>query len=246
MHRPSRKRLGIGCGLALIVFIGAVILIGSHGQAAPPASTPTTAPVAHVTQAIATSAPTKAVTQVPTPHVTATTQPTAQATATVAPVSGPALLGSDIGTFVANYGQPNSHTDVAGGLYHFQRYPGSNIDFLIVMVDLADGGVYGTRVENVDVQAPDAGWTAQQADAECAAFLPRDAVYKNQVGLSGGYDKIYFSASLAALFLATAFTDANGNQVQAGLFDVQYLYQGQLAASPLDGCSILIGTQQTQ
>ncbi len=144
---------------------------------------------------------------------------------------------------MAKYGQPNDHSTPSGGLYHFQRYSGSNLDFLIVQTDAADGAVYAQRAEGVTAQAPDAGWNQQEASVACAAFLPRDAVYKRQVGLTNGYDKIYFSASVAKLFPASAFTDASNNQVQTGLFDAQYLYK---SGTTIDSCDILIGTEQTQ
>ena len=184
-----------------------------------------------------TAQPTHAATHKPT--VKATSQPTSQQ----APTSGPAILGSNLGAFVANYGHPNDHSIANSGLYHFKRYPGSTLDFLIVVTDLTDGGVYANRVKDITVQAPHAGWSQQEATAACAAFLPRDAVYKREIGLANGYDKIYFSASLARLFPASSFVDVNGNQVQSGLFDVHYLYSsGTIIAS----CDILIGTQQTQ
>ncbi len=82
------------------------------------------------------------------------------------PTSGPAILGGDLGAFVAKYGQPNDHSTPSGGLYHFQRYSGSNLDFLIVQTDAADGGVYAQRAEGVTAQAPDAGWNQQEDECE--------------------------------------------------------------------------------
>jgi hypothetical protein len=175
----------------------------------------------------------------PKPAVKATSQPTSRQ----APTSGPAILGSNLSAFVANYGHPNNHSIANSGLYHFKRYPGSTLDFLIATTDLTDGGVYANRVKDITVQAPHAGWSQQEATAACDAFLPRDAVYKRQIGLANGYDRVYFSASLAGLFPAPSFVDFNGNQVQPGLFDVHYIYSsGTIIAS----CEILIGTQQTQ
>jgi hypothetical protein len=161
----------------------------------------------------------------------------------IKPTSGPALVGGDLGAFVAHYGQPNGHSTPDGGFFNFQRYPGSNRDFLIAQTDAADGGVYAQRVEGVTAQAPDAGWLQQEASTTCAAFFPRDAVYQREVGLVNGYDKIYFSASLARLFPASAFTDASDDQIQAGLFDVRYLYQSNTI---IGSCGISIGTEQTE
>lgn len=75
----------------------------------------------------------------------------------------------------------------------------------------------------------------------CGAFFPQDAVFEQRVERVGGYDIIYFSASVAKLFPTTAFTDFNNNQVQAGLFDVLYLYRADMT---IDSCNILIGTSQ--
>jgi len=144
---------------------------------------------------------------------------------------------------MAIYGQPNNRSVPSAGYYHFRRYASSNLDFLIVQTDAADGGIYVQRVKGVIAQAPGAGWNQQEAIAACTAFLPRDAINERTVKLANGYDKVYFSASLAGLFQASAFTDPNGSQVKAGLFDVRYIYR---SGTIIDSCGILIGTQQTQ
>jgi hypothetical protein len=164
-------------------------------------------------------------------------QPTSRA------IPAPAIIGSDTGAFVEMYGQPNNHSVPSAGYYHFRRYAGSDLDFLIVQADAADGGVYAQRVKGVMAQAPGAGWNQQEASAACDVFLPLDAVYERTVELANGYDKVYFSASLAGLFRASAFTDPNGNQVKAGLFDVQYIYRSKTI---INSCGFLIGTEQTQ
>jgi hypothetical protein len=161
----------------------------------------------------------------------------------ITPTGGPAMIGSDIGAFVTSYGQPNDHSAPNAGLYFFKRYPGSTIDFLIVTDDTGDGGVYADRAEDVTAQAPDTatgnGWTQEQAGMICGAFFPPDTVLKRRLQRIDGYDIIYYSASLALLFPTTAFTDADNNQVQAGLFDALYLYG---AGTTIDSCEILIGT----
>ena len=185
---------------------------------------------AHVTQPVSGPATT-------TPRVAASpsTGHSPTQTRTVSnPTSGQAVLGGDLAAFVARYGRPNDHSTPASGLYHFQSYPGSNLDSLAVTTDLTDGGVYAGRAESVTVQAP----------AACAAFFPRDAVYKQQIALADGYDRIYYAASLAQLFPASAFADFNGKQVQPGLFDVQYVYRP--GTKMIASCNLLIGTQQTQ
>src|SRR6266516_7481477 len=87
-------------------------------------------------------------------HAT-TPAPTQKTTTnTLTATSGPALLGSPLSAFVGRYGQPNSHTDAKSGAYHFQRYSGSNTDFLILQTDVFDKG-YTDKVEGITVQSPD-------------------------------------------------------------------------------------------
>jgi hypothetical protein len=194
--------------------------------------------------------PTRAAQVVPTTVPIATTKPnpvlTQKPATNALPVTtGPTLLGSPLSAFVGRYGQPNDHTDAKDGMYHFARIPGENTDSIILMTDILDQGSYTQKVMNVDASAPNAGWSVTQANAICASFYPTDAVYKSKVTitLGTGYDKIYFSASLAQMFPADAFDDNNNVQTTAGLFDVQFLVHPD---GTIDSCNIQIGTQQTQ
>ncbi len=241
--RPPRKRRRWPwlAAIGILVVFGVSLLVYALG-APSTAATPTSAanPTAKSTHAPTLASSVKATSQ---PTARASTVPTTHSTQQPAPSSGPAIIGGELGAFVATYGQPNNHSIASSGLYHFKRYPNSTLDLLIARTDLTDAGVYTSRVEEITVQAPDAGWSQQDATAACAAFLPGDAVYKREVKLATGYDKLYVSATLASLFPASSFVDVNGQQVQAGSFDVQYLYRsGTIVAS----CDILIGTQQTQ
>jgi hypothetical protein len=94
------------------------------------------------------------------------------------------------------------------------------------------------------VDAPNTGWSTTQANQMCGVFYPRDAVYKRQVSVQGGYDKIYFSQSLASLFPASSFVDVQQNPVKAGYFDVMFLYRDS-SDTAIDDCDMLIGEQQT-
>ena len=217
---------------ACITLLALVVLAGCSDQPVPPV----------ITHAAPKQTTTVSPKQAPT--VAAKVQLTTAST-----VSRPPILGVDIGTFTAKYGQPNDHSTISTGSYHFQRYSSSNIDFLIIQTDLVGGGIYTKRVEWVTANASDTGdgWSPQQADTICTQFFPSDAVYKQEVPISGssGYDKIYYSASLASLFPASAFTDASQNQVKAGMFDAEYLTQSA-SDSNINSCSIMIGTQQAQ
>jgi hypothetical protein len=245
-------KFAIGCPAAFVLtcFIGFVVLVIIFIINPPPPThtTGTTNAITARPTPVPTHTPTKTPVR-PTPTVVPTTHPTAAPTAhptqPIAAVSGPTTIGQPLSHFIAKYGAPNDHTDAKNGAYHFQQYGNSAIDFLIVQTDILDSGAYAQTVESFNAQAPEAGWSSTVTDSICNGFLPSDAVYKSQVQLTIGnaYDKIYYSASLVSQFPASAFTDADQNQVQAGLFDVQYLVNSD---STINTCSIQIGTQQTK
>lgn len=216
--RP-RHKMRRGCFISLGIVTVLLIILFIAAIATPTNST-TTAPQNNHPTGIVTSQP-----------------------ATTSPVNSPALLGSNIGTFIADYGQPNPHSSPSTGQYHFKTYPGENVDFLIVATDGTDGNAYTHLVYDINVQAPESGWTSTQASDMCGAFLPKDAVFKKQIATSNGIDKIYFSSSLASIFPASAFTDGQENQATPGSFDVLYLVRSD---NSIDSCSIIIGQQQTQ
>lgn len=226
--------------LCVIVALASLFAFTRGGSPHPAATTQ-----AHTTQpagqSTTSAAPTQGATFQPSQP---TSKPTTQATTGINPGVNSPILGGNLSAFTAKYGQPNSHSVPASGLYHYKQYPGSNLDFLIVNTDLTDGSAYSRRIESITVQAPDAGWSQQEATTACAAFLPPDAVYKQQINLTYGYDNIYSSASLGQLFPASAFVDVNGKLVQVGLFDVEYLYQH--GTKNIVSCSFMVGTQQTQ
>ncbi|HKV57279.1 MAG TPA: hypothetical protein VJO32_03325, partial [Ktedonobacteraceae bacterium] len=149
---------------------------------------------------------------------------------------------------VAKFGQPNDHS--GNGLSHFQRYPDSNIDYLILLQGPA---LNSPTIESVTVQADDAKpWDVTTAEAICRSFMPSDAVFQKRIDIAGSasqlgsFDMIYFSATLAKEFTPDQFTDANQNSVKPGLFDINYLYNAPNDFSHINSCSIQLGTQQTQ
>jgi hypothetical protein len=229
--RNPHKRLSIAGLVVVAVIVAAFISVAFYYASHLVSTVRPTAKATHTASQQPTSVST------PAPVLQKTSRPTKSTEPALA------LLGSDITPFISRYGQPNDHSVSISGYYHFRRYTNSSLDFLIAQTDISDGGIYVQRVKGVMVQAPGTGWNQQQADAACAAFLPSDSVLQRTVKLATGYDKVYFSATLAGLFLASAFTDPNGNQVKAGLFDVHYIYR---SGTIIDSCDILIGTQQTQ
>ncbi len=226
--RNPRKRMPVPALVGVVLLVAALI-VAAFGYVSRQQSINTL--VEQATRAASKPASTQA----------AVLQATSPSTKSAKPAS--TTLGSDISQFVTRFGLPNKHSVQSAGYYHFRQYANSDLDFLIVQADVSDGGVYAQRVEGLMVQAPGAGWNQQQANAACAAFFPGDSVYEHTVKLPVGYDNVYFSASLAGLFLASTFTDANGNQVKAGMFDVQYVYR---SGSIINSCNILLGIQQAQ
>lgn len=213
----------------IIIFTLLLSACGGSDQSASPSST---TPVPN---------PTPSITVVYTPGSTPTSKPT------VAPISGPTVLGGTLGAFVAKFGQPNDHSDTI--LSHFQRYPDSNIDYLILQQQSASD----KTIESVTVQADNGKpWDITTAKAICGSFIPSDAVFQKRVDIAGSasqfgsFDMIYFSATLATKFSADQFTDANQNTVKPGLFDINYLYNDNNDLSHINSCSLELGTQQTQ
>lgn len=152
---------------------------------------------------------------------------------------GTPILGASIGTFVARYGKPNDHSDIAHGSYHFARYANTSVatDGIIVTTDYFDTGM-ADKVFGI-VYAPENG------KISCAQFMPDDAKYQSEtiITTGTGNDKIYYSASLTKIFPASSFTDVNNNPTKPGLFDIQTLMR---ADGTTDSCNIQLGTQQTQ
>lgn len=83
------------------------------------------------------------------------------------------------------------------------------------------------------------------AKARCMTFAPSDAHFMKEFVYTDntGFDMVYTSVQLARDFPVSAFTDSQGNQVQAGMFDVMYLYAGD--NQHIDSCDMIIGEQQT-
>ncbi len=216
----------------LVFFVATALLLSSCGESVQGVSSSTTPVAIKVT-------PTATPTSTPIPS------PTPKHTATTIKNAGPAVLGGTLDAFIAKFGPPNDHS--SAGMPHFNRCGNSNIDQLILLQD-SYGGTSTHHIISVTVQAcTSTSWTMSLAQANCSSFFPADAVYKRTVQVDNtSIDKIYFSATLAHEFTPDNFTDANSNQVQPGLFDVNYLYVSNTDLSHIDSCNVQLGTQQTQ
>jgi hypothetical protein len=171
-------------------------------------------------------------------------------TATSKPTSVQPRLGGQLADFVARFGQPNDYSNTTYGQYHFARYPGSNIDQIIVAVDRSGGAAYQTTVFTLIIQAS-ASWDMPTAQAQCAPYLPADATPTGQQvdvttpqGIEGK-DVLYRSTSLGTALPASEFVDTSQNRTMVGLFDVLYTYAKLNDPSAVVGCQMLPGTQQT-
>jgi hypothetical protein len=243
----SLKITGIIVGVLTLLFIALIVIVSI---ADPVPATSTTQPTQSSTHA-PTVATTTRPTSIPT-HVvptmiapTATVKPVVPTVvptvlptkAPVAVASGPAVLGASIASFEHTYGAYNDHTSLVDGSYHWLRYADTQVvtDALIVWADNSNSEATKYDANSIDY-APEQGVT------KCEQFFPRDAQYMKQVAVASGtdvyIDRIYVSASLATVFPASAFTDAQQNPVKAGTFDVLNLGNNE--------CTIQIGDQQTQ
>jgi hypothetical protein len=166
------------------------------------------------------------------------------------PANGAAVLGGTAAAFSARYGQPNAHSDPAAGELHFQRYGDSQTDFLVVQLDLFDGTALAQQVYSVTAQAPpQQPWNLSMAQTTCQAFAPADATTIKVIPISStqgivGVDALYRSPTLARTFPASRFSDAVGNPVTPGTFDVLYRYAAANDSNRIDSCTIELGTQQ--
>ena len=169
---------------------------------------------------------------------------TTQAQNNITPTRGTPHLGGPISDFVGAYGTPDAHSDYSpgGDTLHFLPSTTSNVDGLIVSTDPSEP----TLAANIIVAATNGTvWTVGDANDRCMTFAPSDAqfVKKYVYADNSGFDLVYTSAQLAKDFPASAFTDSKQEQVQAGTFDVLYLYASD--GQHIDDCDMIIGEQQT-
>ena len=127
-QRNPRRRLPIAA-LAVTAVIAAACVVAAFGYGSHLVST--SRPTPQPTHSSSASQPTSASTLAPV--LEATSQPTKGA------LAAPAVLGSEIATFVSRYGQPNDHSVPSSGYYSFRRYANSNLDVVVAQVDLGDG-----------------------------------------------------------------------------------------------------------
>jgi hypothetical protein len=224
--RSSKTKLGLGLIIvALLLCIFAVYAYGSSIVATKITPTATTAgnTVAAVSPG-ATNVSTK--------------QPSLN--------TGTAILGAQLSTFTAKFGQQNNHS--SPGQIHLARCGNSNSDQLILtQLSVASSTGPITSI----LYASCSTWTISTAESLCSKFFPADAIYQKTVTIPGSasqfpaLDKIYYSATLAREFAADNFTDANKNQVKPGLFDANYLFENNNDTTHIGSCNIQLGTRQT-
>lgn len=158
--------------------------------------------------------------------------------------AGPAILGADIGTFVAKYGQPLSNSRPGNGIYVFALHGNAQTHTLSVTTT-------GNRAFYILLQAP-AGqeWDETQAANTCMAFTPADKVYERSLPLDDtqggalGVQQVYVSKSLLPLFPASSFTDGNGKQTTAGTFTIVLNYAAN-TTTHFSSCAVEVGFQKT-
>lgn len=160
------------------------------------------------------------------------------------------MLGGTQAAFIAKYGQPTSGSDASVGRLQFQRFPNSNIDFLIVQLDIFDGSTVSDRAYSITAQhPPNQPWSLSQAQNICRGLTPSDAHFVKTVLIttpSGteGVDEQYTSAALASIFPASAFVGPTQEPVTPGSFDIHFVYTSLGNNSLIDSCQLEVGLQQ--
>ena len=157
-------------------------------------------------------------------------------------------LGGPLSDFVGKYGPPDTTCAACtGGFYNFQRYQGTQIDYISTVSTDAHGNVNGFDVQ----AAPNIGWDTQAATALCDSFGPPDVTYDHPIRIMPATDgmsveKVYKSASLAEQLTNDNFQDdntMNGNtNLPPGTFDIFYTYDGN--QSRVSDCSLSAGIQR--
>lgn len=210
---PPKKKLS-GCQIALIV-LGLIAVCSIIGTIATPQSSITANN--NVTD---------------TSTVQPTDTPTAGSSFHIAPVSGAPLIGANIGTLVAQYGEPqDGSTD-----YYVFKYENGK-DHLTVWTEN-----HRIRDMIVDTLGPQ-DISPSTAKSNCLAYAPPDSQYKRRYDLLDSQNTlsetvyVYYSPSLASKFSVKDFYDENSNQTTAGIFGVGVNYDLSDTSMALN-CSI--------
>jgi len=213
---------------------------------ATPTDTPTSAPAL-----IATDTPT----DTPVPTATSTPVPTSQppakptaATGNLIATYGTPRLGGPVSDFIGKYGNPDAGcATCASGVYNFQRYQGTQIDYISTMLTDANG-----RTNTFDVSAPpNSEWDVATATALCESFGPSDVNYDHPVQVLQSSDgtsveRVYKSVWLAGQLAAGDWQDLNtmsgSTDLPPGTFDIFYTYPS--SPSKVSDCSLEAGIQR--
>ena len=167
------------------------------------------------------------------------TQPAARPSPTLFPASpGAAILGANIGTFIAKYGQPTSQP--VNEIYEFSIYGNPHTNDVTVATQ-------NNKVMGIQEDSPaNQEWSESEAIKSCLAFAPSDNVYKRQETFSDtqgtitDLQRVYYSPSLAKQFPASDFTDENGDAMTPGMFGIVLTYSTS-GESEFLGCATQIG-----
>src|SRR6266568_3633169 len=107
----------------------------------------------------------------PAPTTDPTSKPTAKPATTTGNLTatyGTPRLGGPVSDFVGKYGPPDTGcATCASGVYNFQRYQGTQLDYISTMLTDANG-----HVNSFLVQSPGADWDVTTATAICESFGP--------------------------------------------------------------------------
>ncbi len=215
-------RIGLGCASLFVVLMLCTGALAAYGSTLPlppktaqsPTSLPTKAPTrAIVLATVPTTPPTPSPTASRVPTATPTMKPTPTPTTVpgnLAPTYGTPRLGGPITDFIGKYGKPDTGcATCASGIYNFQRYQGTGIDYISTMLTDANGHPYA-----FDVQAPpNSDWDA--SGFEQLSLLRSDlALQQSRCATRGcvGTSRLVGRPALACTTCSRGLSKATGNE----------------------------------
>lgn len=227
-NRRNQVIVAASCAVVLVLLVSSIALLATRGGAS----------ANGIAQATAT----------PLPQTTSTPgpSPTAGSTGTPLPTSpiNRAVVGGTQAAFTAAYGKPTSTgVDSGNNLPTVDYNGGGPIGSITIELDSSKSYVVG-----VVVSAPqNAPFDATNLQPVTLHFAPVDASYDSAQTITNGSNEdvaifqLGHSPLLASTIPSSAFTDYQGQPVQAGTFSIEiYLIQGT-SGKLAYACSLRLG-----
>lgn len=159
---------------------------------------------------------------------------------------GSMTLGGTVDAFVVKWGKPGIDDGVGTNYQQHCGQDGKTWCLVINTLPGADGKRY---VADITVQGIDNGseWDLNAAKANCERYAPQDARLLQETPATfsdnvAGLERIFAANSLAQTFAPDLFNDIQGQDVQPGTFNIQYISGASLDSGHVSACRISLGT----